>query len=150
MNIRQDLSDHMFSYLVFLCMFGTIVFSFYRFFVRNDYMVWYHGTCDPSVSSCFKDCEGDTCVKENYYTKVEKYAPDLLKQCGKDIKGCSLANMCTTVDSNCKITFCSDSLGQGVCSSLVQMNGNEVQKDLTHDAIKSISNQKDEKSNSNI
>ena len=62
--------------------------SYMRFIVTHDYMVAYEGECDPSLNTCFVGCIDNECTSEYYYTKVQKYAPDLYKQCGSDITDC--------------------------------------------------------------
>lgn len=102
MNIKQHFSKHIFLFIIVLCIIITVIVSFYRFIVKNDYMVYYEGTCDPYMQSCFESCDGEC----TYYMKVQKYAPDIYAQCGKDITNCESANICLSNDRKCSITYC--------------------------------------------
>ena len=83
-----------------------IVASYYRFVVKQDYVVGYEGACDPIVESCFIGCEDDDCTEEYYYSKMQKYAPDLYAECGESIIECELASICLPEDRNCSIIYC--------------------------------------------
>lgn len=80
--------------------------SYYRFMVIHDYIVSYEGTCDPALESCFVGCEDDECTDEYYYTRVERYAANLINFCGNDITDCEEANSCTSGENDCSITYC--------------------------------------------
>ncbi len=97
------------------------IFSYNRFLIKNDYMVGYEGECDPSFESCFVGCEDDECTQEYYYTEVQKYAPDLYKECGKDITDCDAANICLPEDNNCSVTYCNPETANEdeACSDLI-------------------------------
>lgn len=103
MNIKHHLRNHIFFYIIILCIVIMAFVSFSRFIINNDYFVYYEGTCDPYVNSCFEICEEDECT---YYTKVQKYASDIHNQCGVDITGCELSDMCLSSDKECSITYC--------------------------------------------
>jgi hypothetical protein len=81
-------------------------FSFYKFFIKEDYIVAYDGACDPSISSCFTICSDDSCLEKIYFSKHKKYKPDLYKECGEDITDCEAANFCAPTDRYCSIEYC--------------------------------------------
>lgn len=93
--------------------------AFFRFMVVHDYLVAYEGECDPMTESCFIGCEDDECTETYYYMEVEKYAPDLLKQCGDHIEECEAANVCIPIhDTQCSITYCDPVTDGDSCETL--------------------------------
>ena len=117
MNIRQHLRTNIFFYLIGLFLVLEIFLSFNRFIVNNDYFVSYEGSCDPYAKSCFQVCEDDECT---YSTKVNKYAPDVLAQCGKDIADCESASVCLLSDRECSITYCDEWIDED-CDSITEV-----------------------------
>lgn len=95
----------MFFVLVPLIVFVGIL-SFYRFMVKHDYVVGYQGACDPATGKCFMSCNDDSCTTESYYSEMQKYEPDLFKECGKDITNCEAASVCFSSDRKCSKTYC--------------------------------------------
>lgn len=108
MNVLKHFRSHIFFYLVALCIATTFFASFDRFMIRNDYFVYYENDCDPYTQSCFQSCE-DECT---YYSRVQKYAPDIYSQCGKDITDCESAKFCLPTDKECSVTFCNLKIDQ--------------------------------------
>lgn len=103
MNFRNYIRDHLFFYPIALGVVIVSVISFYRFIVKNDYLVYYEGACDPYTKLCFKSCDDEGCT---YYVKMQKYAPDIYAECGKDVTDCELANTCAPNDRQCSMTYC--------------------------------------------
>ena len=114
-NIRKYFREHFFSSILLLLVVITASASFYRFLVINDYLVLYEGICDPFTKKCFVGCENDECTQEYYYMEVEKYAPDLLAQCGKDITDCEAAIVCLPTERHCSITYCEEEIENNIC-----------------------------------
>ena len=106
--MKVNFREHFFFLALSLLVVMVGVVSYYRFITRNDYIVEYQGVCDPTREKCFIGCEDDACTKESYYSKVQKYAPDLFAECGKDITGCETANKCLPNDRKCSITYCDE------------------------------------------
>jgi hypothetical protein len=98
-------SKFLFYLLTLLCI-AAVAASFYRFVVRNDYVVEYEGDCDPSENACFIGTDEET-GEAYYYVKVQKYAPELYAECGPDVVGCESASVCLPTDTRCSVTFCS-------------------------------------------
>ena len=98
--------DHFFFLILILGVFFVVVFSYHRFMVKHDYIVGYHGSCDPATGKCFMSCDDDACTKPDYYSKMQKYEPDLYKECGIDITDCATSNICLPTDRKCSITYC--------------------------------------------
>jgi hypothetical protein len=112
--------------------------------VKHDYVVGYQGSCDPATGKCFKSCDDDACTKPNYYAEMQKYEPDLYKECGKDITDCAVASMCLPSDHRCSITYCdkNTSDNDNVCQTPIM----EQPKTQNSNQINSINNT----SNTNI
>ena len=107
MNIKQYFKVHTFFYVLTLFVIISIGMSFYRFIIKNDYFVSYEVVCDPYAQSCFESCEDGKCA---YYAKIQKYAPNVYSQCGKDITDCKLASVCLPGDRKCSITYCNEGI----------------------------------------
>jgi hypothetical protein len=107
MGIKNiNFRNNFFSFILILIIIIIGVISYFRFIVRHDYLVGYEGECDPTAESCFIGCNDDTCTEEYYYTKMQKYAPDLYAECGKDITDCEAADVCLPEDQKCSVTYC--------------------------------------------
>jgi len=108
MDVKQKIRNHFFFYILATLIFVVGVFSYYRFIIKQDYMIGFEGVCDPvaNTNKCFAGCEDDACTKEYYYLKMVKYAPDLYRECGEDITDCESANSCLPGDHDCSETYC--------------------------------------------
>ena len=112
-----------FFYILILFTAITGTFSYCRFMIRNDYIVEYEGACDPAIEKCFVGCEDDECIKEYYYSNIQKYAPEIYKECGADITNCEKANVCLPEDHNCSITYCDPEIdGEDTCATVSEMS----------------------------
>ena len=107
--------NHQFEYLVIFFLIIISIVSYYRFVIKQDYTVWYERSCDPSIESCFVGCEDEECTEEYYYSEMHKYAPDLYKQCGKDITDCEEASICLVSDKDCSIIYCDPEMDDNTC-----------------------------------
>ena len=130
MNIKQNLRNHFFFYIIVLLIFVVGIFSYRRFMIKQDYMVGYEGVCDPAVntSKCFEGCDDDACTEKHYYLKMVKYAPDLYKECGENITDCESANACLPDDRECFATYCNPEIKDDTCASEIN---NENSEDIT-------------------
>jgi hypothetical protein len=102
---QNFLSNNFFSLILFFAVIAVVFLSYNRFILRHDYIVGYEGVCDPVTDKCFLGVD-DTSGKEYYYTKMQKYEPDLYAECGADITDCEEASVCLPNDRNCLITYC--------------------------------------------
>ena len=93
-----------------------------RFMLAHDYLVAYEGECDPETESCFVGCIDEACSEEYYYTHMQKYAPNLLSQCGPHIEECAFASQCLPWEPRCVVTYCDIAVDGEMCDSL----GNEI------------------------
>ena len=109
--------DYFFPYAILLLVVMVGVASYYRFMIKRDYYVSYNGLCDPAIEKCFTNYEDGVDEKSKYYSKMEKYAPDLYKECGSDITDCKDANECVLGDRNCSKTYCDNNVAEDVCST---------------------------------
>ena len=105
--MKEYFRNYFFFLILILGVVFVVVFSYYRFFVKHDYIIGYHGSCDPAIGKCFMSCDDDACTKPEYYTEMQKYEPDLYRECGNDITNCDIANVCLSTDRKCSITYCS-------------------------------------------
>lgn len=120
MDIKQNFRDHFFSYTIVALILMVGIFSYYRFMIKQDYLVAYEGTCDPAIETCFIGCEDDECTAEYYYSQMVKYAPDLYEECGEDINDCESANVCLSSDRDCSVTYCDPAVdGDDACAAEV-------------------------------
>jgi len=115
MLFKVHFRDHFFSYLLVLLVIVVATISYYRFMVKQDYLIGYEGKCDPALKSCFVGCNDDSCTDEYYYSKVQKYAPDLFKECGADITDCTKASVCLPIDQKCSIVYCDQKIDGKTC-----------------------------------
>ncbi len=124
------LHKHFFFFVLALFIVIVGIISYYRFMVRQDYVVSYQGVCDPVKEKCFINCEDDACIKMDYYSNVLKYAPDLYAECGKDITNCEVASVCLPNDHKCSITYCDPQIDGDICSASLNkldiQSGNQV------------------------
>lgn len=109
--------NRIFFYSVAICIVIAVFVSFYRFVLINDYVIYYEGSCDPVIESCFESCDGE-CY---YYTKVQKYAPDIYYECGKDITDCEVANVCLLQDRRCSVVYCNQEIDED-CDNIINEN----------------------------
>lgn len=130
MNIKQNFRNHFFLYVIVTLIFIVGVFSYYRFMIKQDYMVGYEGVCDPATNTnkCFEGCNDDACTEKYYYSKMVKYAPDLYKECGEDITDCESASSCLPGDQGCSVTYCNSEVNGDTCA--VEIN-TQNEKDAT-------------------
>ena len=100
--------DNILQYLIILFVIILTSILYFRFIVFHDYVVGYNGACDPTTGKCFESCNDDACSEKSYYSKIQKYEPDIKKECGEDITNCAQANICLSTDRYCSITYCNE------------------------------------------
>ncbi|MCW1888632.1 MAG: hypothetical protein KIH67_003715 [Candidatus Moranbacteria bacterium] len=92
----------------------SLVFSFYKFYIVRDYMVYGHTECDPSENTCFvyecdvasEDCTGDPEEDTEYYALIQKNASQI-PTCDPHKEECEpLA--CASDEADCEVTFCDE------------------------------------------
>ena len=116
--------DYFFLYFIVAVAFIVSTVSYYHFVIKQDYVVWYEGYCDPRIDKCFVGCEDDACTEEYYYSEIQKYAPDLYRECGNDITDCEDANVCLIGDRKCSVVYCDTEIHGDICESLDQNSDN--------------------------
>ena len=94
----------------------VLLISYNRFMIRHDYLIGYEVVCNPAINSCFVNCESGDCI---YYKKIIKYAPDLYKECGNDIRNCETANLCLSSNQHCSVTYCEEGISNSICSASI-------------------------------
>lgn len=118
MTLKNHIKNHFFMYLLIVATLLTVTFSYSRFLVKNDYIVFYEGDCDPLENSCFIGCNDENCFDEYYYSKVEKNAHDVFAQCGNSIVDCKAATKCLPSDADCSIEYCKED-GTEPCKKII-------------------------------
>lgn len=99
-------------------LFAVLLFSSWmRFMVNYDYIVTYEAACDPYSNVCFIGCEDAECFQPYYYANMQKYAADLYRQCGNDIRECKEAEACLPGDRSCTITYCDPRVDGQTCEN---------------------------------
>jgi len=119
-NINTHFREHFFFYIVVLLIVVISIISYYRFIINHDYVVGYEGVCDPATEKCFQGCEDDACTKVYYYSQMVKYAPDLYRECSKDITDCEAANTCLPEDKKCSVTYCNPAVSGESCATITK------------------------------
>ena len=141
-NKYTHFRDHFFSYILVLFIIIVFFLSFYRFMIKHDYIVGYQGSCDPATGKCFMSCDDDTCTKPDYYSEIQKYEPDLYKECGKDITNCDAASVCLPTDRKCSITYCNKSTSDNdnTCQTPLDTTQSNTQNNPINNPINNSSN----------
>ncbi len=108
--------------IFFLLLIGTVSFTFYKYGIKKDYLIYGFSSCDPISESCFYypcEEEDNSCNPEEieYYKKVEKKASKI-ELCDTNNEGCNPLN-CELREKDCTEIFCSeDSLEEGEACSI--------------------------------
>lgn len=130
-NVYMKFSENILLYTLTPLIILFIGASYMRFFIIHDYMVEYEGVCDPATNHCFIGCEDEQCTTEYYYSKIQKYAPNIIEQCGSNITDCDNASICTDSETKCSITFCEAELDGEICESLDENDLPDLIEELT-------------------
>ncbi len=93
-------------------------FSYYRFYIERDYILYGHTECDPSQDRCFvyecdpeiEECTGNTEEDIEYYALIEKNA-SRVSVCNPSIQECE-ALKCALGETDCKVSFCDETLAE--------------------------------------
>jgi hypothetical protein len=86
----------------------SVIFSIERFFVRKTYIIEYEAQCNPLAEHCFiRSCEGlDDSCRISTFKIIKKYARDVARDCGNDVRDCAQAQICNPTDRSCEIIYC--------------------------------------------
>lgn len=139
MKTKTFFKDYFFSLILVASIIVVSIFSFYRFIIKQDYIVSYEGKCEITSNNCFLECDNDSCTENHYYSKMQKYAPDLYNECGKDITDCANANICLPNDQKCSITYCDPENDGDTCKKATPSESailNDEQSSSTNNTIK--------------
>ena len=135
--MKEYFRNHFFPFILILGIVFVVIFSFYRFMIKHDYIIGYQGVCDPTTGKCFMSCDDDACTKPDYYLEMQKYEPDLFKECGADITDCEAANACLPGDRKCSVTYCNKSTSDKDNSCQTPL---DTQTDIQTNSISNSSN----------
>ena len=120
---KEKRLHYFFLYIMAVCCFGAIGFSFYSFFFKKDYNFTVETKCNPEIETCFfRDCENnpDICPPNNlsYYHQYIVKASDF-KYCSDD----DCAKFCYSHFRRCtKIECTEDQFKDGSCLSPIASN----------------------------
>lgn len=90
----------------------TVMATYYRIIILQDYLVSYQLPCDPSTHSCYFDSE----TSSSFYF-VERKASQLSLLCGSNsVLDCSAATTCEVGEESCLVQFCQPDFGQSCYS----------------------------------
>ena len=92
----------------------SLGFSFYKFYIVRDYIVYGHTECDPSINRCFVsecdpesgECSGNPEEDTEYYVLIEKNASQIAV-CDPHTEECE-ALSCKPDEVGCKEYFCDE------------------------------------------
>lgn len=130
MTLKEHIKNHFFFYSLAVAVLLAITASYSRFIIKNDYIVFYEGECDPYQQSCFIGCADDDCLEEYFYSKIEKNAHDIYAQCGNSILGCPAANTCLPSDTTCSIKYCDETKDKESCKKIVTIPENILEDEV--------------------
>ena len=91
-----------FTAFVCLAFFLVLIFSYYNFFIKNDFEIIKQVPCDPTVDACFvSDCDSNdpACDSTTTYKKIT--APSKYAGSNYDSFSCEAGNL------HCQIITCS-------------------------------------------
>lgn len=121
MDIKHiNFRDHIASFILIVLILLISIFSYYRFFIINDYIIKYEAECDFTTKNCFIGCEDDACTQQYYYFYIQKHADDLYQQCGEDITNCETSNFCLPSDRECSINYCNTEADGNLCEMITE------------------------------
>jgi len=107
--------------LVFLLLIiGSVGATYYRIFVKKDYIISAQPDCDPATEKCFisvcdptsGDCTGNPEEDTFYFKKIKKKAANVA-MCDPNQKECQSLE-CAPGEKDCEIIYCDkDTLSEG-------------------------------------
>lgn len=90
----------------------TVMATYYRIIVLQDYLVSYQLPCDLATHSCYFDSE----TNGSFYF-VERRAVQLSVLCGNNsVLDCAAAAECTSGEGSCIVQFCQPDSGHSCYS----------------------------------
>jgi hypothetical protein len=108
--------------LTLILIAGAVAFGYYRFFVTGRYVLQYEVSCDPISEECFvarcEDAGEEDCVEDRYYKLMQKYASDVKRSCGDDVRDCPAAARCSDTDEVCIVEYCDATVEDGQCDAV--------------------------------
>lgn len=99
----------------------TAAFTYYKYYINEDYAITFEGDCDPSEASCFvyhcdadfEECTGNPEEDVTYFKFVTKKALEL-PLCDPSEEAC-MASLCVET-SDCEIELCNPETSGQECS----------------------------------
>ena len=118
-NTHMDNKTKIFWVVVLLTFIGSIGFSYWRFVVKRDFVVFMHTECDPFVERCFVErcdpaAEGEDewpCVgnedEDVSFFKIQKRNASFIPLCSSDDETCDPFE-CTKGEKDCSVLYCDE------------------------------------------
>lgn len=131
----MDKKSKIFLAVFFLLILGSVGATYWRIFVKHDYIISAQTDCDPTIDKCFiwecdpaSTAEGEACTGDPeadtwYYQIVNRKAANI-PLCDPNDENCQ-ALVCDEGEKDCEVVFCDDTnkIEQKVeCNDPVQYN----------------------------
>ncbi len=106
-------SSRVFFLVAFILITGSIVVTYYRFFIARDYVVQEEVGCDPYTEACFifvcdplvdEECTGDSSEDTSYYKLMDRVAKNA-PLCEVGDETCD-TSVCSPGETECYFTLC--------------------------------------------
>lgn len=109
----MERSSRVFFLVISVLIAGSVVVTYYRFFVARDYLVQAQADCDPYTEACFvyvcdpleeEGCTGDLLEDTSYHKLIDRLARNV-PLCEADEETC-IVLPCATDETECSYTLC--------------------------------------------
>lgn len=113
-KFNESRAEKIFLWFFFLLILGSIVTTYYRIVIKNDYIIEAQGECDPSLENCFvyecdpefEECSGDPEEDTSYYKIVRRNASKI-SSCNIEDENCKPFE-CEIDEKECEEIFCNE------------------------------------------
>jgi hypothetical protein len=131
----MDKKSKIFLAVFFFLIIASVGVTFWRIYIKKDYIVQAQTDCDPTTEKCFvwqcdpkSTVEGEACTgdpdKDTWYYKIVKKNASLIPLCDPNDENCKPLE-CADGEKDCSVTLCDETnkKEQGVeCNDPVQYN----------------------------
>ena len=114
----MDIKTKIFWWVIGLLTVFSLVFAFYRYMIKKDYIIQAQTDCDPYMETCFvwecdpaSDVDGEKCTGDTendiwYYKLIDRNAGKI-PSCDLEDESCE-ALVCGDNEPECKYTLCNE------------------------------------------
>lgn len=140
----QPRAEKIFFLVMGVLILGSVAVSYYRYMVKQDYIIQAQADCDPYMEACFvhvcdpnPDVDGDSCtgdlVEDTAYYKLIYRNAKNIPLCDPSAEGCD-ALICPKGETDCSYTLCDPAtvIGGDVCNDPVVYTQNNL---IIEDAV---------------